>query len=101
MISEALRRAVSSLPCAHCGVQGFSQAAHANGYTWGKGRGMKSTDAAIFPLCCTRPDVVGCHEKHDQFIDVTKQTRDEVEALYIAKTLVALLEIGLLRVHAK
>lgn len=100
MISEPLRRAVASLPCAKCNVQGYSQAAHANGYTWGKGRGMKSTDAAIFPLCCTRPGVEGCHSRHDQYRDVTKQTRDNVEALYIAKTLVALLEIGLLRVHA-
>lgn len=39
--SEAYRRAVASLPCAICGVYGYSQAAHAN---TGKGMGMKAAD---------------------------------------------------------
>ena len=38
--SEPYRRAVATLPCAICGVHGYSQAAHAN---QGKGMGMKRT----------------------------------------------------------
>ena len=36
--SEALRRAVASLPCVNCGVPGHSQCAHSNS---GKGAGIK------------------------------------------------------------
>ena len=36
--SEALRRAVASLPCINCGVPGHSQCAHSNS---GKGAGIK------------------------------------------------------------
>lgn len=98
MRSEAYLRAVASLPCARCGVLGYSQAAHANGARWGKGRGIKSSDSATFPLCCNRPGVQGCHERHDQYLDVTKQTRDDAEAHYIAKTLAWFLDTGFLKV---
>ena len=42
--SEPYRRAVATLPCAICGVHGYSQAAHAN---QGKGMGMKACDLTI------------------------------------------------------
>ncbi|MHA3905167.1 hypothetical protein ACTPOE_16805 [Castellaniella sp. WN] len=70
------RRAVASLPCARCGVVGFSQAAHANA---GKGLGLKTSDALTFPLCCSRPGVVGCHVLHDQGGIYTRQERARVE----------------------
>ena len=38
--SEALRRAVASLPCINCGIPGHSQCAHSNS---GKGAGIKRT----------------------------------------------------------
>lgn len=98
MRSEQLRRAVASLPCAKCGIEGYSQAAHANAYKWGKSHGKKASDAAIFPLCCTRPDEVGCHVRHDQYIDVKKDDCYEVEAVYIATTYQALMERELLKV---
>lgn len=62
--SEAYRRAVAGLACAHCGVHGFSQHAHANE---GKGAGLKTDDRTGFPLCCTRPGIEGCHTAFDQY----------------------------------
>lgn len=70
------RQAVASLPCARCGIVGFSQAAHANA---GKGLGLKTSDALTFPLCCSRPGVVGCHVLHDQGGIYTRQERARVE----------------------
>lgn len=45
-------RRVAQLPCAHCGIEGYSQAAHADE---GKGMGIKSSDCTAFPLCGPHP----------------------------------------------
>ena len=52
------RMAVASLPCFNCGIEGYSQAAHADE---GKGLSMKSSDSTVYPLCADRPGVSGCH----------------------------------------
>jgi hypothetical protein len=58
--SEPYRRYVVSLPCYRCGIEGYSQAAHADA---GKGMGIKTDDLTCFPLCGPRPpDQIGCHE---------------------------------------
>ena len=62
--SEAYRRAVASLPCAYCGIEGYSQHAHEND---GKGARMKVDDRRAMPLCCTRPGIEGCHVAFDQY----------------------------------
>ena len=62
--SEAYRRAVASLPCIHCGIEGYSQHAHEND---GKGKGMKVDDRCAMPLCCTRPGIEGCHAAFDGY----------------------------------
>lgn len=62
--SERYRRLVASLPCAHCGIYGYSQHAHVNE---GKGMGLKTDDRAGMPLCCARPGEEGCHAKFDQY----------------------------------
>ena len=62
--SEAYRRAVASLPCIHCGIEGYSQHAHENA---GKGKGLKVDDRCAMPLCCTRPGIEGCHAAFDQY----------------------------------
>ena len=62
--SEAYRRAVASLPCIHCGIEGYSQHAHENA---GKGKSMKADDRCAMPLCCTRPGIEGCHAAFDQY----------------------------------
>ena len=62
--SEAYRRIVAAMPCANCGIAGYSQHAHANA---GKGKGIKTDDRMGFPLCAARPGVEGCHAAFDQY----------------------------------
>ena len=81
--SKRYRRWVASLPCIACGVEGFSQAAHAN---HGKGLGMKTCDLSTFPLCAPHWGLIGCHQQHDLCIDMSRDERRELEARYIAQT---------------
>lgn len=76
---EQYRRWVASLPCIACGVHGYSQAAHPCA---GRGLGQKSDDTDCFPLCCTRPGVLGCHVRHDQLIGIKLTERRELEKKY-------------------
>lgn len=95
--SEALRRAVASLPCINCGVPGHSQCAHSNS---GKGAGIKASDLDSFPLCTVHPGadgrlVQGCHENFDQGALFTKAVRRELEPVWAADTRRKLLALGL------
>ena len=81
--SEAYQRAVAGLPCVICGVPGFSQAAHAN---TGKGMGMKACDLTLFPACCDRPGIQGCHSRLDQGALFPKAVRRELESVWAADT---------------
>ena len=95
--SEALRRAVASLPCINCGVPGHSQCAHSNS---GKGAGIKASDLDSFPLCTVHPGadgrlVQGCHERFDQGALFTKAVRRELEPVWAADTRRKLLALGL------
>lgn len=86
--SEALRRAVASLPCINCGIPGYSQCAHSNS---GKGAGIKASDLDSFPLCTVHPGadgglMQGCHEKFDQGALFTKAVRRELEPTWAADT---------------
>ena len=90
--SEAYRRAVASLPCAYCGIEGYSQHAHEND---GKGARLKVDDRRAMPLCCSRPGIEGCHVAFDQYRLVpggrdahadlgralAEQTRDRINAM--------------------
>ena len=81
--SPAYQRAVATLPCAICGVPGYSQAAHAN---TGKGMGTKTSDLTLFPACADRPGVVGCHTKLDQGALFSKAARRALEPVWAADT---------------
>lgn len=96
--SEALRRAVAALPCAHCAIEGRSQAAHSNLYVHGKGGAKKASDAAIFPLCATSSERVGCHEMFDQNNLVPAALVSDVTNGFIARTMIKLIEQGFLKV---
>lgn len=61
--SQAYLRAVASLPCIACGIQGYSQAAHLPP----EAKGMKQSDLLTFPLCCVRLGVPGCHQDYDNY----------------------------------
>lgn len=73
---EGYRRLVASMPCAWCGAQGYSQAAHGNA---GKGMAMKTDDRTCFPLCGPRPGDPGCHHVFDQGHVLTKASRRMLE----------------------
>jgi hypothetical protein len=90
--SEAYRRAVASLPCAICGVPGYSQAAHAN---QGKGMGMKACDLTCFPACGPRPGFQGCHAALDQGALFLKAVRRELEPVWAADTRRKVQELGM------
>jgi len=79
--NEAYRRYVASKPCFGCGIEGYSQCAHANG----GGMGTKRSDLETFPLCATRPGHIGCHMQHDLCLGMDRATRRELEARYIAQ----------------
>ena len=90
--SEAYRRAVASLPCIHCGIEGYSQCAHAN---TGKGTGTKSSDTESFPLCACQPGRRGCHSLFDHGALFSKEARRAKEAEWVAKTRLQILSSGL------
>lgn len=62
--SEAYRRLVAAMPCAHCGKGSRSQHAHEN---FMKGKCLKLDDRRGMPLCCDEPGLEGCHMKFDSY----------------------------------
>lgn len=85
-IELAHYKRVATLPCARCGIESFSQVAHSNRYQDGKGARKKAHYLATFPLCCTRPGIVGCHFEHDQCIGGNRQEMDRRTVDYIDDT---------------
>ena len=64
--------AIRKLPCIRCGNPN-SQAAHSNSAKHGKGRGIKSSDLFVVPLCAI------CHAAFDRF---ELGNRAESEAMF-------------------
>lgn len=89
--NRALLAIVHELSCVNCGKSGV-QASHANLAIFGKGGSRKASDAAIMALC------LACHYELDQGKTMTKAQRWDFQMECIAKTLVQLLECGLLEV---
>ena len=77
--SEGYRRWVASHACFSCGIEGYSQCAHANG----GGMGTKTSDLETFPLCCERPGKIGCHKAFDLCRGMSKAERRELTAKYV------------------
>lgn len=63
---------IRNLPCIRCGNPS-SQAAHSNSAKHGKGRGIKSSDLFVVPLCAI------CHAAFDRF---ELGNRAESEAMF-------------------
>jgi hypothetical protein len=80
-------RWVASLPCAHCGIVGYSQAAHSD---QGKGMGIKSGDDTCYPACGPHYQrglvVSGCHWEIGTSGHLSKEERRELEAKYAEQT---------------
>ena len=90
--SEAYRRLVAAMPCALCGIDGCSQAAHSDG--GGKGMGMKSDDRTCFPLCAPRPGIPGCHAAVGSSAHFSKDERRRFELAMAAQTARAIYASG-------
>lgn len=86
--SDAWLRAVASLPCQCCGLEGSTQAAHRNE---GKGMGTKVDDCLTAALC------VECHREIDQGRTMSRQERREAMDEAILKTLVQLARRGMVK----
>lgn len=86
--SDAYRRYVASLPCYRCGIEGYSQAAHADE---GKGLGMKTSDLTCYPACGPHDGKPGCH--HDiGTAGMDREERRELEKKAAAWTQEKLIE---------
>jgi hypothetical protein len=80
---------VSSLPCQHCGLDGYTQAAHSNQLQHGKGRGIKASDEFTAALCLKH------HYEIDQGSNLTKEERIDLWNKAYEKTVKALKQQGL------
>lgn len=85
--SRKLREAIARLECMNCGRERYGQHAHEN---QDKGMGIKSSDACGMALCIT------CHVIVDRTGTMPKEERRAFETLMVKKTLVALIERGVL-----
>lgn len=87
--SEEYRRLIAQMPCKHCGITGYTQAAHPN---TDKGASLKTDDRECFPLCTVHPSpggggwVRGCHERFDQGALYEKHARRMLEPAWAADT---------------
>jgi hypothetical protein len=91
--SRKLLDACRLLPCAACGAEdGTVVAAHGNSYADGKGRSLKSSDAAVAALCYR------CHAEMDSGKSMSREERREMFLTAHIKTLRSLIERGILRV---
>lgn len=84
--SRGHRQIVASLPCACCGLEKHSQAAHLNLLALGKGRGWKVSDSLTVPLCCARPGVMGCHIRLDSSGQYDKATSETLQIAWLQDT---------------
>ncbi len=92
--SDAYLALVRSLPCSACGTHSNTQAAHSNSLAFGKGRGIKASDASAMPLCGPQFLRPGCHAVFDQGWSMSKRQRKEFEDYHICKTISCLIDSG-------
>lgn len=86
--SKAWLKAVASLDCQRCGLDGQTQAAHANWGHYGKGMGQKAHDCFVAALC------IRCHAELDQGKNLSADERQQMWEAAFRKTLLALFETG-------
>lgn len=82
--SEAYRRAVADLPCAHCWRPAPSQCCHAD-TQGGKGAHRKVSDELTYPGCADSPGRQGCHSLLASG-NISRERRAILESRYVART---------------
>ena len=92
--SEPLRRAVATLPCQSCGIEGRTQASHSNQSRDGKGKSIKAHDYRIAALC------VECHTEIDQGSRLSRDERIQMWEDAHRRTIGTLFEQGFLEVRS-
>jgi len=90
--SERYRKIVASLPCDHCGIEGYSQAAHGD---QGKGMAIKTDDRTCYPLCGPRPTAAGCHYLIGTAALYSKEERRAYEKAAALRTAAKVKALGL------
>lgn len=90
--SEPYRRLVAAMPCAHCGIHGRSQAAHAD---FGKGAHIKSDDRTCYPACAPRVGYIGCHALIGMTGSMPRSQRRALETAYAEQTRAEIINTGL------
>ena len=91
--NERLLKAVCTLPCMMCGLEGSTQACHSNQLRHGKGKVIKAHDWAIASLCYR------CHHDIDQGNKLTKEQRRDMWQDAHEATIAMLFERGWLTVE--
>ena len=89
--NEKLRRAVASLPCQLCGLDGSTQASHSNQSRDGRGIGRKTHDYRLAALCQK------CHHEIDYGLEPRDIKLDRWESAHRA-TIGQLFKLGLVDV---
>lgn len=79
---------VASLPCQHCGLEGYTQAAHSNQAKHGKGRSIRASDEFTAALC------LKCHYELDQGNKLSKEERVEMWERAHNRTVAELKRLG-------
>ena len=87
--SKKLLQAVASIECQHCGRNGYTQAAHSNQSSHGKGRSIKASDVYTAAMCEV------CHAALDSGSHLTKEQRVAMWGDAHVKTVRELVKRGL------
>jgi hypothetical protein len=79
---EGYKRLVRALPCAHCGIEGYTQFCHSDE---GKGIGIKTDCRRGWPGCGPHGDTAGCHHLIGSSGSFPRDERRRLEALYSSR----------------
>ena len=87
---------VRTLPCIRCGIEGYTQFAHAD---WsgrgGKGKGIKSDCRLGYPACGPHDNTMGCHYLIGSTGTLARAVRHALEAEYGRRTRFQIIGLGL------
>ncbi|MNL47534.1 hypothetical protein D3C87_1703270 [compost metagenome] len=88
---EGYKRLVRQLPCAHCGIEGYTQFCHSDE---GKGIGIKTDSRRGWPGCGPHGESAGCHHRIGSTGAFTRDERRALEGQYAAQTRAIIIAAG-------